>query len=41
MFIFVTFGTQECKWYNMMFEDTSSLNIVNCNDVNDCLAKLK
>jgi len=41
VFIFVTFGTQECKWYNMMFEDTSSLNIVNCNDVNDCLAKLK
>jgi ERCC4-related helicase len=40
VFIFVTFGTQESKWYDMMFEDTSSLNIINCNTVDDCLVKL-
>lgn len=41
VFIFVTFGTQEVKWYNMMFEDTSVLNIINCASVEDCLLKLK
>jgi superfamily II DNA or RNA helicase len=41
VFIFVTFGTQECKWFDMMFEDTSSLNIISSNNVTECIAKLK
>tara|TARA_R110000803_G_scaffold71102_4_gene134177 strand:+ start:17294 stop:18448 length:1155 start_codon:yes stop_codon:yes gene_type:complete len=40
VFIFVTFGTQEVKWYNMMFEDVESLNLNYCHDVDDCLSKL-
>lgn len=41
VFIFVTFGTQEVKWYNAMFEETDSLNIINCSSVKDCVSKLK
>jgi superfamily II DNA or RNA helicase len=40
VFIFVTFGTQEQKWLDMMFENVDALNMVYCKDVNDCLSKL-
>jgi superfamily II DNA or RNA helicase len=40
VFIFVTYGTQEVKWYNMMFEGLENLNIINCDGVEDCITKL-
>jgi len=40
IFILVTFGTQEVKWFDSMFENVESLNIINCNGVADCLDKL-
>lgn len=40
VFIFVTFGTQEVKWYESMFDSTSIRKIF-CNDIDDCIAKLK
>jgi superfamily II DNA or RNA helicase len=40
VFIFVTFGTQEVKWYNMMFEEVKNLNIIECKDVDECIIKL-
>tara|TARA_R110002126_G_scaffold159053_4_gene306387 strand:+ start:104 stop:1261 length:1158 start_codon:yes stop_codon:yes gene_type:complete len=41
IFIFVTFGTQECVWYDKMFEGIDSLNIIDCRNVEDCLTKFK
>lgn len=41
VFIFVTFGTQETKWYDMMFADVDSLNLIQCSDINDCISKIK
>jgi superfamily II DNA or RNA helicase len=41
IFIFVTFGTQEVKWFNSMFEGAESLNMIPCDGVEDCLTKLK
>jgi len=40
IFIFVTFGTQETKWFDTMFENIDSLNFINCSNVSDCLNKL-
>ncbi len=40
VFIFVTYGTQEVKWYNMMFEGLEHLNIIECDGVEDCITKL-
>jgi len=40
IFIFVTFGSQEVKWFDSMFENVDSLNMINCNGVADCLKKL-
>jgi len=40
IFIFVTFGSQEVKWFDSMFENVDSLNMINCNGVADCLEKL-
>jgi superfamily II DNA or RNA helicase len=40
VFIFVTTGTQETKWFQMMFEEVDNLNLIQCNNVEDCILKL-
>jgi superfamily II DNA or RNA helicase len=40
VFIFVTKGTQEEKWFNLMFQD-DTFNIIYCVNVEDCLLKMK
>lgn len=41
VFVLVTFGTQEVKWFDNMFEGTAGFNIIGCNSVEDCLLKLR
>jgi superfamily II DNA or RNA helicase len=40
VFIFVTTGTVEEKWYSKMFENISAFDVVECNNVEDCILKL-
>jgi superfamily II DNA or RNA helicase len=41
VYIFVTLATQEEKWFESMFEDASSLNLIYYNNVDECLKKIK
>tara|TARA_R110000772_G_scaffold54130_1_gene123517 strand:- start:39876 stop:41075 length:1200 start_codon:yes stop_codon:yes gene_type:complete len=41
VFILVTIGTQEEVWLNKMFESINNLNIIHCEDVDECLNYLK
>ena len=41
VYIFVTMGTQEEKWFETMFEDANSLNLIYYNDITECLKKIK
>jgi superfamily II DNA or RNA helicase len=41
IFIFVTMNTQEEKWYKSMFEGMDKLRFINCENIDDCLNKLK
>jgi superfamily II DNA or RNA helicase len=40
-FIFVTEDTQEEKWYQKMLENITSFDIVDCDNVDDCLTQFK
>lgn len=40
IFIFVTKGTQEEKWYKKMFEGMDNLNFINCVGIDDCINKI-
>lgn len=39
IFVFVTFGTQEEKWFSKMFENMENLNIIDCYTIDECLTK--
>jgi len=41
VYIFMTMGTQEEKWFDNMFKDTDSLNMIYYNNINDCIKKIK
>jgi len=41
VFILLTKNTQEEKWFDKIFQNINNLNIIYCNDVNDCISKLK
>lgn len=40
LFIFVTKDTQEEIWFNKMIEGIDNLNLIYCNNIEDCLNKL-
>jgi superfamily II DNA or RNA helicase len=41
IFIFLTENTQEVTWFTKVFENISELNMIYCQDVDDCVSKLK
>jgi len=41
VFVFVTFGTQEQKWFEKMFTNMDNLNTIDCYSVEECLKKYK
>ena len=41
VFIFMTTGTQEEKWCNMILENLTSINPIYCSSVDQCISKLK
>lgn len=41
LFIFVTAGTVEEKWYAKMFENINAFQVIECENVEDCVLKLK
>ena len=41
VFIIVTKETQEEVWFNKMFENLNNLNMIYCNNIDDCINKIK
>lgn len=41
VFILLTNSTQEEVWFDKIFQNINNLNIIHCNDVDDCIIKLK
>jgi superfamily II DNA or RNA helicase len=41
VYIFLTLNTQEEKWFQDMFADTSSFNLIYYNNITECLKKVK
>lgn len=41
VYVFMTLNTQEEKWFQTMFEDADSLNMIYYNNVDDCVKKIK
>jgi superfamily II DNA or RNA helicase len=41
VYIFLTMNTQEEKWFQAMFEDADSLNMIYYNNVKECLKAIK
>lgn len=41
VFIIVTKETQEEVWFNKMFENLNNLNMIYCDDIEDCINKIK
>jgi|TARA_R110000822_G_scaffold152112_5_gene291310 superfamily II DNA or RNA helicase len=39
VFILLTKNTQEEKWFEKIFQNINNLNIIYCNDVDDCIQK--
>ena len=41
VYVFMTLNTQEEKWFQAMFEDADSLNMIYHNNVAECIKQIK